>query len=749
MPIHDSSAGSAIAAALSALIGGLTGFRKGRRDGARGAASQTALQNALDYMADGIVVTDEALTLVAWNRRYREIFSIAEGGIVEGDPIAKAIRSAFEAGVLVRPDARAIDAHVEARLADIRDGRGAVQLERLADGRWIEIVRNALPQGGFVSTFTDVTERKRAEDALRVSEERYALAAQGSSEGIWDWDLAAERVYYSPRWRAMLGLSPDMISGRPDDWFNRVHPRDVDALRAAIDSYLDGASEQFAAEFRMLHTDDDYLWVAASGLAVRSPHDGRPQRLVGSMTDISERKRAEEQLIHDALYDSVTGLPNRALFLDRIDQTLQRRRLQGADDAGEGFAVLFLDLDRFKVINDSLGHDVGDELLIDVARRLESAIKPGDSLARLASDEFGVLLGEVRRAEDALETAHWLQSDLAAAFYLRGQEVFTSVCIGVALPSAGFRKAEDMLRAADIAMYRAKDGGQSSTAVFDPSMQSRAISQLQLESDLRRAVDRDEIEVYYQPIVRFDTGRIAGFEVLARWRHTERGLVAPADFIPPAEDVGLIAAIGAQALRKSARAMREWMRRYGGEAPEAISVNLSGRQLQDPDLVRDIELLLAQTGLPGSRLKLEVTESMIMHNPESTARTLMELKDLGVTLSIDDFGTGYSSLSYLHRFPFDTLKIDRSFVAAMEEKRENLEIIRTIALLAHTLGMDVIAEGVESPGQLKRLRELGCESGQGFLFSHPTDADGAEAYLKAARRWDVDALIAGGDRAAE
>ena len=592
-----------------------------------------------------------------------------------------------------------------------------------------------------------MTERDRAEEALRLSEERYALAARASSEGLWDWDLTTDRVYYSRRWLAMLGLTPDQVEGRPEDWFQRIHPHDADALKAALDSYLAKGSEQFQTEFRVLHSDEQYIWVAVSGVAVWDREGtGEPIRLVGSMIDISERKRAEEKLIHDALYDSVTGLPNRALFLDRIEQMMTRRAEAGS---GEGFAVLFLDLDRFKVINDSLGHEVGDELLIDVARRLEGSLERGDSLARLASDEFGILLTHVATEDDAVENAHWLKADLAAAFHLRGQEVFTSVCIGIALPSAGFRTAEDMLRAADIAMYRAKDRGPSSHVVFDPSMQTRAITQLQLESDLRRAAERDEILVLYQPIVSLSTGRVAGFETLARWNHPERGLVQPADFIPFAEDNGLIARIGEQALRKSCLSMRDWMKELGSDAPDGISINLSSRQLQDPDLVRDIEVMLAHIKLPGSRVKLEVTESMIMRNPEATARTLHQLKELGVSLSIDDFGTGYSSLSYLHRFPFDTLKIDRSFVAAMEEKPENAEIIRTIALLAHQLGKDVIAEGVESPAQLRRLMELGCEFAQGFLFSHPLSEEAAGDLLRRRKRWDLAALSRGEGHAAE
>lgn len=750
-------AGAAVAAA--ALGGGLVGALAARRQRRRRVIAPPAgdpqvLQDALDHMEEGIAVVDRDQRLIAWNLGYRHVMGLPYGLLEPGEPIETAIRYSLEHGILADEaagDPEVAERLVAERLASMRTPPDGPEILRTGQGRWIEITRIALPDGGTVNRYVDVTGRATAQEALRLSEERYALAAKASSEGVWDWDLCSGRVYYSPRWISLLGLHPDAITGTPEDWFDRVHPRDRDRLRAAIDSYLDGDSDHLSEEFRIMHADGTALWVAVTGAAVWSGHDvrgraaaepsapeERPVRLVGSMIDISERKRAEEKLIHDALYDSVTGLPNRALFLDRIGQQLQRWLLRDhGKGLGKPFAVLFLDLDRFKVVNDSLGHDVGDELLIDVARRLESAARPGDSLARLASDEFGVLLTDLEHESDALECANWLQADLSAAFYLRDREVFTSVCIGIATPQPSFRTAEDMLRAADIAMYRAKDQGHSSCAVFDPAMQTFAISQLQLESDLRRAVERDEILVLYQPIVALDTGRVAGFETLVRWRHPERGLVQPADFIPLAEDNGLIASIGAQALRKSVKQMKAWIDELGERAPDTISVNLSGRQVQDADLVRDVELMLAQAGMPGSRLKLEVTESMIMRNPEATARTLHELKDLGVSLSIDDFGTGYSSLSYLHRFPFDTLKIDRSFVTAMVEKSENAEILRTIALLAHTLGKDVIAEGVERPEQLDGLIALGCEYAQGFHFSHPLDAEAASALMREAPAWTI------------
>ncbi|MBP5858909.1 EAL domain-containing protein [Marivibrio halodurans] len=759
MAIGPSDTMFAAMLAAAALLGGVVGMFLARRRGDRGVPDNAdapqsgdprVLQDALDHMEEGIAVVDRDLRLVAWNLGYRHVLGLPRGLLTPGEPIETAIRHCFDSGILAADD-EGVDAAVDRLIANMRDPTADPEICRTTNDRLIAITRVPLPDGGTINRYADVTERVRMEEALRLSEERYALAAQASSEGIWDWDIVRGRAYYSTRWLSLLGLSAADIAGTPADWIDRVHPRDRDTLKIALDAYLDGESDRFAEEVRMKHADGDTLWVSVTGAAVWRDETGaeatgpiparrgaRPERLVGSLTDITKRKRAEERLIHDALYDSVTGLPNRALFLDRIEQRLHHWIAR--DRAGEpnkGFAVLFLDLDRFKVVNDSLGHDVGDELLIDVARRLEGAAKPEDSLARLSGDEFGVLLPEIGDEADAIECAHWLQADLSAAFHLRDREIFTTVCIGIAMPQSGFRAAEDMLRAADIAMYRAKDKGHSSCIVFDPSMQSMAISQLQLESDLRRAVERDEILMLYQPIVALDSGRIAGFETLARWNHPERGLVQPADFIPLAEDNGLIASIGAQALRKSVKQMRVWMDELGHLAPDSISVNLSGRQLQEPDLVRDLEVMLARAGVPGSRLKLEVTESMIMRNPEATSRTLMELKDLGIALSIDDFGTGYSSLSYLHRFPFDTLKIDRSFVTAMTERSENAEILRTISLLAHTLGKDVIAEGVERAEQLEGLAAIGCEFAQGFHFSRPLDAQAASTLMRTGGSWDI------------
>ena len=727
--------GSVLCSILFAMIMGYaSAARQGKEDLGR---ERAIMETTVARMSEGYTVVGRDLRVIAANHHYARVYELAERMCEPGTPMRDIIQLRIERGDFgVVHDPEALIAEL---LADFQHEEGIIQEETLQTGCTLEVRRMRTPEGPLVSLYLDVTERRRAEaeraemvETIRKSEERYALAAAGANDGLWDWDLATGKFYTSPRWQSMLGLQREEDLEKSEIWFDRIHPKDIDEVRLDLDEHLAGRTDHLQCEFRILHADGAYLWALARGLAFRNDK-GDAIRITGSLTDITERKRAEEKLIRDALYDTVTGLPNRALFLDRIEQ--ERRR--HSDPASNHYAVLLFDLDRFKVVNDSLGHDLGDTLLIEVARRLEVSVKPGDSVSRLSGDEFGVLLTEVTSAEMALDEANWLQSDLSAAFTIGNQEVYTSASVGIAMPTNRFADAEEMLRAADIAMYKAKEQGQSATAVFDPGMQSRAITQMQLENDLRRAVDRGEIEMLYQPIINLETGKIAGVEALARWRHPDRGTVVPGEFIPLAEDTGLINAIGATALRLASRQMAEWRDTLGEARPALMSVNLSSRQLQDPDMVREVELILARENVLGSELKLEVTESMIMMNPEVTSRLLMELKQLGVALSIDDFGTGYSSLSYLHRFPFDTLKIDRSFVVSMEDKTENMEIIRSIALLAHSLGMDVIAEGIETERHLARLRELKCEYGQGYYFSTPCSAADVTRMILDGKTWEM------------
>jgi diguanylate cyclase (GGDEF)-like protein/PAS domain S-box-containing protein len=497
-----------------------------------------------------------------------------------------------------------------------------------------------------------------------------------------------------------------------------------------LDRLARGEAATAQLEKRLRHKDGHDVWVLSSASAVRDKR-GEPAHFIFQIQDITERKRAEEQVHFAAFHDALTGLPNRVLFSERLTLALERSRRR----RDYQFAVLFIDLDRFKIINDSLGHSAGDKLLVEVARRLEACLRPTDTVARLGGDEFAVLLDGVGGGHDPEAVAARVQQKLARPFDLDGHEVFTSASIGIALSGTGYDNYEDILRDSDTAMYRAKSNGKARHEVFDRDMHTRAVEQLRLENDLRRAIERGEIEVFYQPVVDLSAGRLAGFEALARWRHPTRGLVPPADFIPLAEENGLIVPLGALVLRLACRQVSEWRRSRPTARGLSVSVNISAKQFQQPGLVAMVETTLAEAGLPAPCLRLEVTETVLMQNAEAAAEMLEGLKRLGVKLAIDDFGTGYSSLSYLHRFPFDTLKVDRSFVGRMTTDAESRGIVETILLLASKLGKDVVAEGVETAGQRDALAAAGCRYAQGYLFARPAAAADAEAFLAEKREW--------------
>jgi diguanylate cyclase (GGDEF)-like protein len=456
---------------------------------------------------------------------------------------------------------------------------------------------------------------------------------------------------------------------------------------------------------------------------------------------IAEQERISMQLQeskdhfrHAAFHDALTTLPNRTLFTENLRFVIERAK----NNEDYQFAVLFLDLDRFKNVNDSLGHSIGDQLLIAMARRLESCIREGDIVARLGGDEFAILLDGIPNANEARSMAHRIQDRLASPFNLSGHEVFTTTSIGIALSSTGYDHPENILRDADTAMYRAKAHGKACYEVFDKGMHTHAVYLLQMENDLRRALDREEFRVVYQPIVSLDNGQLAGFEALIRWQHPERGFVNPADFIPLAEDTGLIVPIGLWILRKACQQLAKWQWQAPGNRDLFMSVNLSSKQVAQPSLVTEIQDILEETSVEARYLKLEITESAVMDNAEMSARLLKRLKALGLQLSIDDFGTGYSSLGYLHRFPVNTLKIDRSFVGRIGEAAENIEIVRTIISLAENMGMEVVAEGVETLSQLTQLRKLNCRYGQGYLFSRPVDAASVTSWISRQPLWQAD-----------
>ncbi len=563
-------------------------------------------------------------------------------------------------------------------------------------------------------------------EALRQSEERYVLAASAANDGLWDWNLITNEVYFAPRWKDMLGFRDHEIGATPDDWLERVHPDDLAQVKAAIHAHLEGQTPQFQIEYRMAHCQGYWVWVLCRGLAVRNA-GGKAYRMAGSQTDITARKMAEDKLRHDAHHDALTDLPNRAVFIDRLGRSVSRARRR--DDYL--FAVLFLDIDRFKLVNDSVGHSTGDQLLIAVARRLDTMLRPGDMVARHGGDEFTILLDHLKAPGDAAVVADRIHKHLSGPFDINGQEVVIDVSIGIALSSTSCENSEQMLRDADIAMYRAKSKGRGQYEIFNPGMHQDVVSTLQMESDLRNALKRDEFRVHYQPILSFETGRISGFEALIRWQHPRRGLVQPGEFIPLVEENGMIHQIGWWILHESCRQMNIWHKQFVTDPPLVISVNLSTRQFSQPDLIDQIRGVLEETGLTPDGLRIEITESAVMVNADAATEMLCQVKDLGVQLSIDDFGIGYSSLNYLHRFQIDMLKVDRSFVSRMDIQAENVEIVKTIITLAHNLGMKVVAEGIETAAQVRMLRELCCEYGQGYFLARPLESEAAATLISA------------------
>jgi diguanylate cyclase (GGDEF)-like protein/PAS domain S-box-containing protein len=571
----------------------------------------------------------------------------------------------------------------------------------------------------------EIAERMRAEAALRESEERYSLAMKGTNDGIWDWDLTTHEVYYSPRWKSMLGYAEAEVGSSPDEWFGRVYPEDREQLKVAITAHLQSKELHFEHEHRMLHNDGSYRWVLTRGFAVMNG-SGTPIRIAGSQSDITDRKLAEERLIHNAFYDTLTGLPNRALLMDRLKQAISRKKRWPE----KTFSVLYLDLDHFKNVNDSLGHATGDQLLVAIAERLQENLRSTDTVARLGGDEFIVLLEEIQDTENADEIAQRILKDLSTPRFLNDHEVYVTASIGIIVGDMEYDDPEQLLRDADIAMYSAKAHGRARYEVFKLEMRNDFLEQLTLEYALRHAITQGELRLAYQPIISLKTGWLAGFEALVRWEHPVNGFLYPRDFIAIAEDTGLILAIDRWVLQHAMSQFREWLDVFPACHDLAISVNLSTKYLSQLNLVEEVEKILKRNNLEGRHLKLEITESGIMENSQHIRTMLEGLKGMGVDVHIDDFGTGYSSLAYLHQFPVQALKIDRSFLSNSESKKHMPEIVRTVVHLARDLKLDAIAEGVETQIQLDQLQGLGCEYGQGYFFSPPLDPESTVLILK-------------------
>ncbi len=576
------------------------------------------------------------------------------------------------------------------------------------------LVKRRVQRDGLVRAIRYAIERHRMDSALRRSEERYALAVQGANDGVWDWSPENGRAYWSARWEQILGFAEGELEQRFEAWGERVHPDDRTEFERALGAHLAGETPQFALEYRLRAKDGSYVWVLSRGLAVLN-EQGEPIRMAGSLTDITERKQIEAQLLHDALHDSLTGLPNRVLLMDRLELALN----QSSRSNGRDFAVLLLDLDRFKMVNDSYGHGIGDQLLMRIARILEDKVRPGDTVARLGGDEFAVVVTGLRTPGEITHLAARMVSACERQLRVSGRDVFTSASIGIALGSRDYQDAEELLRDADIALYRAKAAGRGNYKIFDQRMHARVMGLQQLETELKRALERQEFVIHYQPIVALDKDRIQGFEALLRWRHPDRGLIPPGEFIPVAEETGVIVPLGWWTLRTACRQMQQWRGDFPDYRGMSLSVNISERQFSEPDMVAVVQRILEETGLPAKDLCLEVTESLLLDHVEAALEKLAQLQRLGVKLHVDDFGTGYSSLSYLQKFSYDSLKIDRSFVRALDGSEDSSAIVKTIIALGRMMRIDVIAEGVESLEQLASLREMKCPQVQGFYFSKP------------------------------
>jgi diguanylate cyclase (GGDEF)-like protein/PAS domain S-box-containing protein len=675
--------------------------------------ADTLRQNICDAVAEGVAFIDRSGRVSYWSDGLERLLTCPRDRVM-GQSLVAAVPT-LSRTALPRALEAAASAEAQAGVVDIQVPNGS-------EPRVIQ-VRVVPMRDGISLSWQDVTSHRSEEQALKRREERLALAAAGASDGLWEWDLATKELYVSSRWKTLLGLPEDAVISSPDQWLTRVHPDDLAELKEALDAHLAGRTEYLRSEHRLLHEDGSYRWCLCHGVAARGTR--RTVRIGGSLLDVTERVLAHERLRTAGFLDPLTGLCNRTLFVEGIGRRLEECKRRG----GGRFALLYLDLDRFKVVNDSLGHLVGDELLVAVARRLESCVRSGDSLARLGGDEFAILITTLAEDQQANAAAFRIQEALRAPLSIAGREVFTSASIGIAFGPAQYTDPDEIMRDADTAMYHAKSRGKARHEVFDADMHARVRDRLGLESDLRHAVSNNNFEVHYQPIVSLTSGMCVGFESLVRW--TRNGTpVSPATFIPMAEELGLIESIGTWVLQEACARFADWQRRFPDAGLDYITVNVSSRQLMQHNFLRIVERAVHQSGLNPTALRLEITETALMDSPAVASEALRELRDLGVKIYLDDFGTGYSSLSHLHKLPVDALKIDRSFVKSLLLP-DRPAIVESVLALARTLNTSVVAEGIESDRQACELERLGCTHAQGFLFSRPLPSESAEAIITA------------------
>jgi diguanylate cyclase (GGDEF)-like protein/PAS domain S-box-containing protein len=670
---------------------------------------------AIESLHDGVCILDRAGVVTLWNDALERFLEC---------PRDRAVGHTLRAAVPALTDTELPRALDEA--SSTRAGRTLPRVGlRFAQGLRILRVEVVPVTDGMTLLWQDVTEQTRAVQALQRQGERLELAAEVANDGLWEWDLTTHHFYATGRWKAMVGLSADTPVSKPEAWLDRVHKDDLDPLKQALEAHLSGQTHPFQHEHRIRLEDGSYRFFQCRGVAARLP-SGRPTRIAGSLTDTTDLATTQERLRNAVFLDPLTGLCNRAVFVEGLGRRLKEsQRRRGSDP----FAVLYLDLDRFKVINDSLGHRVGDDLLMEVSRRLETCLRQGDVLARLGGDEFAILLNGLQTEQQANVIAFRVQEVLGKPFTIGGREVFTSASIGIAFGSSRYNTPDEMMHDADTAMYQAKARGKARHEVFDADMDARARDRLGLENDLRHAIANDEIEPHYQPIVSLASGMCVGFETLVRWTRDGKA-VSPATFIPIAEELGLIERLGTRVLEEACRTFAIWQRTYPEAGLDCITVNVSSRQLMQQNFLSIVDHAVSAAGLPRSALRVEITETALMTSPDEAAKVLSQLRDYGVKIYLDDFGTGYSSLSHLHKLPVDALKIDRSFVRSLLLP-DRPAIVESILALARTLHTSVVAEGIETEVQARELERLGCTHAQGYLFSRPISTSLVEQILMA------------------
>ncbi|MEB3357292.1 MAG: EAL domain-containing protein [Synechococcales bacterium] len=682
--------------------------------------SKAQLKELVEEMQVGLLLLDPSANIVLSNQAAAHLLQLTPAQLEGKVPFHHHLQIATELGTPLPFSGHPIQQVINT-CQPLYDQIFKVKAVARGDWRWLSItvIPQLSPEGALqrvMCTFHDVTLFKQAEESLKTSHQRFAWYVQQSPLAVIEWDLHFRVKEWNPAAETLFGYTREEIIGRcATDLI--MPPAAVPQLaqiwgRLADSPSADGQNAQHAIENT---TKSGQLLMCEWHHTLMVDDTNQAVGVISLVQDITERQEIEKRLIHNAYHDPLTGLPNRALFMKHLERAIavNRRSTSGT------CAVFFIDVDRFKFINDSLGHSIGDSLLVELAHRLKTCLRSSDLIARLGGDEFAVLMPNLPGLSRAAQVAERMQKVLSQPFFLLGHDVFTSVSIGIASPELDGDRAEVLLRNADAAMYSAKESGGASYFIFTPELHARALTRLELETDLRRAVERQEFLLHYQPIVSLRSKIIVGFEALIRWQHPKRGFVSPGDFIPMAEETGLIAPIGLWVMQEACRQVRQWQQRFPTKSPFFISVNLSAVQFLQPKLIDEIQTVLAESNLSPNNLKLEITESVIMSSTDYATKVLDRLKQIGVKFAIDDFGTGYSSLSYLHRFPVDTLKIDRSFISQLDTDVEKVELVRTILSLAWNLGMDVVAEGVETQKHLAQLRLLKCDYGQGYLFAKP------------------------------